>query len=418
MSAKKINFWKIETDFPDPTCGYKWAWSTVNLMSGETSSCHRVHGDYITAENFSTFHNTKTKIKTRQKMLDGEWPGLGCEYCRDIEHAGGLSDRLDFNTNEYNVRYVPGKLNGTHADPTILEMYFTNLCNLGCIYCAPRYSSVLEAEAKKFPEITWPITDARRPDTYEDRLNAFWKWFDTGVNSLRKYHILGGEPFFQKELIDNIEFFEKRCLPELELAIFSNLKVPEEKFKNLLTRLENLKKDGKLKSVRIVCSLDCWGPQQEYIRTGLNINNWKNNFETLVHDFKYIDIEIHGTVTALSVKTMPELIYKWKKWDTIRKPNGGVVLSYNICFNPSHMHPGIFPKDYFKKEFDLMYNTLNHTGPEYETLKGFELLINNTARDKSRISKLRDELRGFDSRRGTDHETLFPWFVKYCEEVL
>ena len=91
------NDFKNIYNMPDPTCVYKWGWSTIFLQNRTTSSCHRTENDSITPEDFDNFHNTPSKLKARQSMLDGNWPGGGCEYCKKIEDAGGISDRQDIN---------------------------------------------------------------------------------------------------------------------------------------------------------------------------------------------------------------------------------------------------------------------------------------------------------------------------------
>jgi hypothetical protein len=42
------------------------------------------------------FHNHPGKIGDREKMLNGEWPGNGCEYCKKIEDVGGVSERTGY----------------------------------------------------------------------------------------------------------------------------------------------------------------------------------------------------------------------------------------------------------------------------------------------------------------------------------
>lgn len=427
----KKTLWHESTRLADPACGYKWGWSTVNLTAAQTNSCHRVDRDSFTSDTFSEFHNTPAKRQARKKMVKNQWPGNGCEYCRDIEKAGGISDRLEFNNSKRNQHYTPEELlNRSDKDPvptsvfpTILEMYFTNLCNLGCVYCKPEYSSVLENEAKKFPEFTrdkfFKIEElnAKQSDTYEDRLKAFWDWFEDNAAKLKKYHILGGEPFFQDELIQNLEFFERKDdLSELEVTIFSNLKVPEKKFRNLLERLQNLKLNNKLKEINIVCSLDCWGPQQEYIRTGLNMSDWERNFNILLNDFKSIELEIHGTITGMSIGTMPDLVTKWIKWKETRD----LLLTFNLCFDPSTMAPSIFKRGFFVEDFRKMYTQLSEDNRREHDLKGIllglEKFIDYSKGNLKLVRNLQKELREFDKRRGTDHTVLFPWLDVYIND--
>jgi len=413
------------TKTPDPVCGYKWGWSTINLMSGRTNSCHRVEEDDITDDDISNFHNTPNKLKTRKDMLEGKWPGLGCEYCRDIENAGGTSDRIDFNSRKKNLRFLPKEFETeTHpvkVSPTIVEVYFSNLCNLGCVYCHPRYSSVLANESKKFKSegTPWGIDGTMDYQTraagYQDRLDSFWKWFKENSHTLKRYNILGGEPFFQPEFYTNLEYLEDAVLPELDLCVFSNLKIKKDKLRTIAERLSELADSKKLRSVRLVCSIDCWGPQQEYVRTGLDMKSWEENFDMLVKEFPSIRLEMHGTITALTIKTMPELLYRWKKWNIIRTSGGyeEIALSHNFCFNPDYYSPFIFGPKFFDEDFKKIYEVVQGHDFILNMLKGYHKRINAVkVRDRVMVQRLQDELMANDSRRGSNYKDFFPWISK------
>ena len=132
----------------DTSCRLKWSWSTIYLNTGQTASCHRASGSHI--NDLNNFHNTDLKIQARQQMLDGQWPGHGCEYCRNIESAGGTSDRQF--QNQIPEIYPPEldkDLTATVVDPVILEVFFSNTCNLKCVYCSPKLSSGIQQENKK-----------------------------------------------------------------------------------------------------------------------------------------------------------------------------------------------------------------------------------------------------------------------------
>lgn len=418
---KKLPYNK-ETKTFDPVCGYKWGWSTINLMSARTNSCHRVQEDDIMDDDISNFHNTPYKIKTREKMLSGAWPGLGCEYCRDIEEAGGISDRIDFNSREENLRFIPKEfqeqIHPVNVSPTMLEVYFSNLCNLGCVYCHPRYSSVLANESRKFKGTPWGIEGTmdhqRRASGYEKRVESFFKWFKENAHTLKRYNILGGEPFFQREFYTNLEFLEEATLPELDFCVFSNLKINIDKLRDIANRLTQLKLQKKVRTVRLVCSIDCWGPQQEYVRTGLNMKSWEENFDMLVKEFPEINLEMHGTITALTIKTMPELLYRWNRWCHIRTTNGhqDIALSHNFCFDPSYYSPFIFGAYFFDEDFEKIYEVIKGHNYITETIKGYQKRINSATRNKLLVQRLKNELCANDERRNSNHRDLFPWFNK------
>ncbi len=71
--------------------------------------------------------------------------------------------------------------------PERLEFAFSDLCNLACIHCSPRLSSVLRARAG-LPKL---------PRVYDD---AFFAELEPILPHLRSVSFLGGEPLLQKEV--------------------------------------------------------------------------------------------------------------------------------------------------------------------------------------------------------------------------
>jgi len=188
------------------SCRSKWSWSSLYLNQGTTASCHRSSVSDI-PDNFDDFHNTSTKIQDRSIMLQNLWPGNGCEYCRDIEDSGSNSDR-QFQNQIPDV--YPPELDSdstlTKVSPVVLEVFFSNTCNLACVYCSPKFSSSIQTENKKFggailPELNFEYSD----NLYKDLVPKFWNWFDQHSTSLKRLQILGGEPFVQKDLHRLIE---------------------------------------------------------------------------------------------------------------------------------------------------------------------------------------------------------------------
>ena len=118
----------------DTACLLKWAWSTVYLGQGTSSSCHRTDQAPIPVDNFASFHNLPNKVAARKQMLEGTWPQGGCQYCEKIEAAGGMSDRQYQLKAGHEVDRTPEELltdpTATEVVPTILEVYFNNTCNM------------------------------------------------------------------------------------------------------------------------------------------------------------------------------------------------------------------------------------------------------------------------------------------------
>jgi|TARA_R110001606_G_scaffold220452_1_gene368320 hypothetical protein len=423
--------WQLHTGLGDPTCALKFGWSTVKLSEGTSASCHRTAYDKVPEGDFGKFHHTPTQVETRKLMLEGKWPGKGCEYCKKIEDAGGISDRMEANSMD------PKHFSTT--DCKILEVYFSNVCNQACIYCSAEYSSKWETENKKFG-LDIETTDFAR-DFLKDKENfkriksEFWEWMENNHKPLVKYNILGGEPFFQPELLENLDFFETHPCPNLELTIVSNLKCPEKRFRATMDKIDNLRAIGNLGQVRITGSIDCWGDAFEYTRWGAKLEEFDRNLGILMLDYKEIEVEIHMTMGATTIKDMPELITRLNYWNNLRNPlrekssevKSGVKehsnikpihLNANFVVWPYHMAPDIFPTGFFKEDFKRAHTELDKGiwySSLYELMEGYEKSIDNTPVNYTKINKLKEELTNIDRRRGCDWKKTFPWLDEFNE---
>lgn len=399
-------------NLPDPVCLYKWTWSTIHLYLGTTSSCHRCSFDKLSIDDYGNFHNTPKKLSDRQFMLSGNWPTGGCEYCRKLEDTGGVSDRLDINQ-WGKERFVPPetKTNSKQVNltPTMVEVYFNNTCNMSCIYCNSMFSSVWESEDKKYglnEYNTRHLEQSRK--NYPALLEAHWKWMKENAKNLKRYHILGGEPFFQQELEQNINFFLENPCPDLSVAIFSNLKVDNLKLKGILDKIYYLIKNNHVNNFSIICSLDAWGPQIEYVRSGLNLKKWEENFTTILNNYPLIGLSIHSTLTSLCMPTYPDLCKKISEWHKVRL----IDQSASFVDNKPHLHVDAFPVGFFAKEFEAAreYTPINELKTK---LVGMEKRVDSVKESKDNIKLLKEFLTDLDKKRGTNWKPLWPWLDQY-----
>lgn len=408
----------------ETSCLLKWSWSTVFLSLATTSSCHRCDHDKFKVGEFHTFHNTPRKILSREMMREGKWPQYGCQYCQTIEQAGGMSDR-QYQLKNGHYEFAPELNNDptlNEVTPTILDMYFTNICNMSCLYCGPHFSSKWEEENRKFGtfkknSIYLENGNSRLTPDYDKLLEEFWGWFDQHHHKLRYFHILGGEPFYQKELEQCLDFFETHPSPELTLNLVSNLKVQPKRFERIIDRMAELKDAGKLKRIQITGSLDCWGPQQEYVRWGLDLNEYTANMEYILS--KDIIVCINAAVNALSIKTMPEYFEKINYWNQLKKdlgyPNDRISWSCTSVPTPTCMKPDIFGPDVFRDDINHILAVMPEEQEEQrnikEHFKGIAAKILSRPKNSSAITDLKIYLDEIDRRRGTNWPSLFPWLV-------
>jgi hypothetical protein len=401
--SKLVN--KIFPIKTDTACQLKWNWSTIYLAEEKTASCHRTNLHTFDTEQFD-FHNTPSKLDDRKQMLNGQWPKIGCDYCKNIEKAGGQSDRL---TNlDFPGIHAPPELDqnptAISVTPRILEVYFNTTCNLKCLYCGPHFSSLWNAENIKFGQ-----KEFRKSPNMEANKQKIFDWINTNGHHLTVLNILGGEPLYQDELEQCLDIFEHHPAPNLKLQIFTNLYCKLPHLQKIVARIKQLIEQNKLREFEITASLDCWGAPQEYVRYPLDLKIWETNFEFLLEQ-DWINLIVSSTVTPLTVKTLPDLLEKIKIWGQRRQ----IYHYQNSVNNPSHMYIDIFG-NIFSEDFERALLLKPETTPEEKSskdyLKGIAIQSASGTPNIVEITKLFDFLNTMDHRRNTNWQDIFPWLV-------
>jgi len=412
-------FFPIKTD---TACQLKWNWSTLYLYKGRTASCHRTGWDQVSLDAFDTFHNTEKKQQERQLMLQGKWPVDSCGYCKDIEVDGGFSDRmLHLNVPNKSPPELETDPTAVVISPIILEIFFNNTCNLACLYCIPELSSQISQENRKHGTfikngVILDVEDAD-PD-YQQRLDKFWIWMRKNSHTLKRFNVLGGEPFYQREFDQCLDYFENTPHPDLELGIVTNLMIPPARLQKYIDRFKLLLSNRKLGRIDITASIDCAGPEQEYVRHGINVNTWIDNFESLL-EHKWLTLNINQTICLLTIKTMPELLTKLSVWREKHK----IGHYFSVASpGPSYLIPSILGSDVFLRDFELILDLMPDTSEQDKIARQYMASIANTiarsTANKVELKKLETFLTEKDRRRGTNWRLTFPWLEKELEHVV
>jgi hypothetical protein len=404
----------------ETACRMKWSASTIYLTTGRTASCHRASGGNLTQENFWNFHNLPNKQQDRQSMLDGKWPGNGCEYCKNLENNNGYSDRNFQNTIP---DVYPPELDVdptlTAVVPAVLEIMFQNTCNLACVYCSERFSSQIERENEKFGG---PIQKIEKNILSENKYTQLspllWDWLDKNFHKLQRLQVLGGEPLIQQDFNRLIEFIDTHPNPNLELNFITNLIVKEQNLINTMSALERLYNEKKIKTVDILCSVECWGPAQEYIRYGFQTDIFNKNFEFLL-DKPWIRLGLLSTVNSLNIPTMYELAKKYQKWSSVKEifwqPH--LVLPNDSVLNPCAFEYTLWEPYLDKVDEYLTEDNFNATTTKNE-FNGIRKLLQSSAGDSIMQDNLVNYLTEVDQRRNLNWKEVFPWLDQKVNHVV
>jgi len=395
-------------------CKLKWNWSTLYLNIGHTMSCHRTGTSVLTKENFKDFHNTDVKIKDRQAMLEGRWPDTSCAYCKNIEESGGTSDRMRHLSIP---ELVPAELydnpTQTHVEPVILEVFFSNACNFGCLYCDPYLSSTIDNENRKFGDfIKAGVKLTTVEGQYRNLVQTFWEWFPEGFQKIQRFNILGGEPFQQKDFDKLLSMIEQYPNPGCQLNVVTNLSLSKNKLETYIQQFKKLLQKRSIARVDLTISIDCWGAEQEYVRYGLDLQNWLENFEYLLEQ-GWLTLNINQTISALTIKTMPALLEKLNEWRSKHKIGHWFSA---VSPGPSYLKPEILGPEFVedsKKILALMPQNTAEDLQAYSYMQGILNYVTTSPINQIEIENLIIFLNEKDRRRNTNWQTTFPWLKKY-----
>ena len=426
MFEKEKKYFPIKKD---PACQLKWNWSTIWVTDATTGSCHRCLKNPIDVDNFDQFHNLPQKIKEREIMLSGKWPtqengGSGhCNFCKNIEDTGGVSDRINHLDipNQY-----PEELDkdptATTVTPTILELFMNDTCNLKCTYCGSRNSSQWNTELKKHGPINIPTTEESDPyfgastwSVYKKNKNSkkiFEKsleWIEKNGHKLKRLHLLGGETFYQKELDEMLLTLKKIKNRNLEFNIVSNFMIKEDTFKMYIEQIKELITNKNIGRFDLTASIDGWGPEAEYARTGLKCDHFEKLFEYACNQ-KWMVLNTNQTVTSLTVKSIPLLTKKIIEW---RKINPKIHQRFGMVVRRNFMHPKAYGYNFWKKDLEnivkLMPTDSKQDKLAMAYMQGQFRQITNNDPDMILVKQLKSFLSLLDQRRNTNWREVYPY---------
>ncbi len=443
---------KVENEVSSTFCLAKWHHVTMYLQTGETHSCYHPAPHKIPLievfDNPSALHNTEHKKQERKMMLEGKKPE-GCQYCWNIEAMGPdyISDRHIRNASIFTEERYEQTAKGSwdqNINPEYIEINFGNECNFKCGYCHPKYSSRFFNEIKEHGPVTtvknhrcdidWMKLYSREEDN--PYVDAFWRWWPQLRKTLNIMRVTGGEPLMHVSTWRLLDKINKEPMPWLELNVNSNLGVKSSLVDRLSTEVENLKVNDKIKNFKLFTSMDTWGPRAEYIRTGLDLSLWEQNFHTyLTNTTSPITFMITFNILSVTTfKSLLEKILEWRKqygWYEDRKEHR-VRFDTPYLRDPIQYDMNILPKQefmpYMHEHLKFMEENVDDnasdkfTSVEYEKFKRVVDYMESTNYTMEKLVEGRKDFfnwfSAMDKRRDTNFLQAFPEmesFYKLCE---
>jgi hypothetical protein len=333
-------------------CGAKWGNATIWLESGTTASCHHPLAHSIPLEevqrNYKAIHNTKHKKAARLDMLKGIRT-KECDACWSIEKQGShlISDRVFKSviyTEDELQRFATEYRDEGDVTPKTLEISFSNLCQMSCMYCSQIYSTTWAADLSSngtYLDLTTPghqvftrilklSSAGTQPDGTNPYQEAFWKWWENGLaEHLKELRITGGEATMSPHFWRLLDWYDSNPGRGPKLAVNSNM-MP---VKHLLDKF--ISRSHAIKELEVYTSCEAVTEKAEYIRDGLNWDQWRENIDRLVSEGNVQQTHCMMTLSALSAFGATEFLDYLVRERRKRKNKYFLQASLNILRFPS-----------------------------------------------------------------------------------
>jgi MoaA/NifB/PqqE/SkfB family radical SAM enzyme len=254
--------------------------------------------------------NSPDLKQIRLAMLQGAWPAA-CERCRQMEEAGGTSSRNYFN-NRYS-HWIEDSFDQTTADGTLTrpavryaDLRLGNVCNLTCRMCGPGESRLwadhfVQVQPKEY-QLPAEALNAARNDNWVKNGHLEWLLREC-LPCVEGFNFGGGEPLIIPEMVDLLEYcIASGRAPEIDLAYNTNITALPDK----VTRLW-----PKFRSTSLVCSIDGFGPLNEYIRRPSKWRDIDRNLRLLeqhAEEWKLKPIAVSTTLQIYNVLQIGDLV--------------------------------------------------------------------------------------------------------------
>lgn len=429
-------------------CAAKWYNATIWLGSGMTTSCHHPLPHKIDEQviefNPSALHNTPEKKEQRAMMQRGERP-TGCEYCWKLEdmETDAISDRV-YKTVIYDDADLDRAFQTNSQEDVnlqTLEIAFDRTCQFACSYCNPAFSTTWVKDINNNGPYTDLVSDGRNHFTHahdssqlykiserNPYVDAFFKWWETDLHkTLKELRITGGEPLMSGYTWRLINWFkENKGASNTRLAINSNLGFSEKD----TGRLAQLLRITPSIELDLYTSNESIGVHAEYIRDGLNWQQWLDNVTFLLDKKTLRGLHIMCTINALCLVSLPQFL----NLIVILKEEYGknsISFTLNILRFPSFQSPLVLPDDIktqYKEELQQFYNSnvgnpvlhhfeLNHI----QRLIDYLDIVKTPHSDTFDMTALHNDFKQFytqyDARRGKNFVETFPQLAEWYNSL-
>jgi MoaA/NifB/PqqE/SkfB family radical SAM enzyme len=332
-------------------------WTHVHITNkGKVNACcvaPITYGD-INKQSLEDIWKGESIEKIREQFSEGKGDKR-CNNCISKEASGASSMRLETFEKfpDFDITESKG--------PIYFDIRFSNVCNFKCRTCWHGASSKWFEDAKILGTNLGEKAIIKNIDDFE----AFMSENGKHLLNSQEIYFAGGEPLVTEEHYLLLEFLiENNVKPRLRY----NTNLSLLKFK----KYDVLELWSKFTDVEVMASIDGVGKQGEYIRSGLNWNQFEKNC-LILQKYPFINLKISPTISILNMNHVEELINTCLE----KKLVGMDDFYFNILDRPFYYNVQAIPLPYKKKITDNLIQFKNeNTNFSQELKNGIESIVN------------------------------------------
>ena len=284
-------------------------WTHLHIFSeGSLYPCSLWSGPplgNVRSSSMTELWNSPGLRALRSDMMNGRRVA-GCWRCYKDEDLGFRSMRQQYGVdlNRHRGRELLTAPDGTlpRLPVPVLDIRFSNICNLRCRICDPTQSSAWLEDSRA---LGLPVQGAPILKPYDD-WGKLWRQLQPLLEEgPEEILFLGGEPLIMEEHYRILDFLIAHKLTDVRLRYntnFSTLRFQGRDVIELWSRFRN---------VHVVASLDGTGRRGEYLRKGLRWDAVLANREEMLRRCPHVAFTISATLCIFNALHLPDFHREW-----------------------------------------------------------------------------------------------------------
>jgi hypothetical protein len=298
--------------------------------------------------------NSEHMKSVRRRMMAGETLPE-CEVCNDkllnTDVYRSYFDHL-FGSKYQLAMELTTEDGYTEMQPVSWDYRFSNLCNFKCRMCGDMLSSAWESEQRTYNMINWP--DPKNNWMVPDVREKITEFQDTQIEAefaqaveehrVEEVYWVGGEPLMYEQHWRYMKrIIELGDGPQIYARYNTNLSRCHYRGVDLFTDILDHVRD-----YQICASIDGTGAIGEYIRTGLNYNQWLANMRQAVAHRRYSrQVRIDFTLTLPGLFEVRNIVRLAQELDT------EILAKVVFSFTPDIiLSPLALPREILNRKVD------------------------------------------------------------------